>query len=113
MRIYLLGMIFILAGCGSGRNTRTVEYVPVPGPGQPPPSTTPPGTAGDKPSYPEMQALLNNYCAACHSSNPFMQSESALRGSGAKNKIFTGQMPPANAQRKLPDREKSLMLRFF
>ena len=111
MKITELAMMALfLSGCGSDRVVR--EYVPVPGggTGQVPGSGT--GTGG-KPSYQETQALLNNYCQACHSTAQFMQSERALRSSAVKDRVRSGNMPPSNAGKRLPDDERKKILNFF
>lgn len=107
----LLFLIAVLSfGCGQDRYIK--EYVPVPGSGgtNPPPSN---GNNNGKPSYQETQALLVTYCQACHSSAQFMSSERALRSSGVLNRVRSGNMPPSNANRALPDAERRKILTFF
>jgi hypothetical protein len=60
-----------------------------------------------------MNGLMQNYCASCHSSAGFMQSEAALRSGSVKNRIWNESMPPSNAGKKLGDVERQLMLSFF
>ena len=69
------------------------------------------GNGGGKPSYAEVQGLLNNYCASCHANANFMKSERGLRDSSVKQRVQNRSMPPnANA---LPEEERKLMLAFF
>ena len=105
MRLFIL--IFLVFGCG--REPHVVEKYPDT-PNQPPPDDD--NNTGDL-SYGEMQALLNNYCAACHSTAGFMQSEAALRNSGVKDQLWSRRMPPSNAPKQLPDKERSDMISFF
>jgi len=108
MKITELAMMALfLCGCGSDRVVR--EYVPAPSTG----GTGGTGSTGDKPSYQETQALLNNYCQACHSTAQFMQSERALRSSAVKDRVRSGNMPPSNAGKRLPDEERKKILNFL
>ena len=109
---FMIAILFLLAtACGSDRR----QYDGYSGGGTTPP---PGGGGGDVPgggdlSYAQMNGLLQNYCASCHASAGFMQSESALRNSSAKNWIFNEDMPPSGAGKPLPDKERQLMLSFF
>ncbi len=107
MKFYLAMILFLSTACGT--DTRT--YGDQPGGGRLPPGGGGQPPAGDL-SYGQMNALLQNYCAKCHSTAGFMQSESALRQSRAKNWIFNEDMPPSGAK-VLPDTERELMLSFF
>jgi len=105
-------MIFFslsLLSCGTEKESDPVppaQQRPPAGPGDPGPSI------GDI-SYPEMQALMNNYCLSCHASARFMQSEQALRGSRVQEELTTRQMPPRNSPKQLGDAERGLMISFF
>ncbi len=109
MKWFLMMLFLSLLGCGG--DTRTVEYVPTepddPGGGD--------GGGGGSQAlnYGQMQGLLNNYCASCHASAQFMQSQNALVGSSVRDRLWNNSMPPSNAGKKLPDRERQLMLSFF
>ena len=104
-------LIFLfLISCGSDHEHND------PAPQQPParpPSGGGNSGGGGKPSYAQVQGLLNNYCAACHSNAQFMGSEAALRSSTALNRVRARTMPPPNAGKKLPDRERGQILSFF
>ena len=103
LKIFLT--MFLLMSCGNDPEYR-----------DPPPHTHPPsngGGSGSTPSYAETQALLDNYCGACHANAQFMGSERALRGSAASSRVRARNMPPSNATRKLPDAERSKILAFF
>ncbi len=123
MRLVFVGLTMLLI-FGCGRETKVIEYVPAPGGGSGNPGSgsgdgTPgdPGSPGNpgntQISYGEMQAFLDNYCASCHSSSPFIQSERALRGSDTRNQLWSKRMPPSNASKQLPEEERQLMLSFF
>lgn len=108
MKFYLACMLFVLASCGTDRRTYGGYQD---GGGSPPPSG---GGGGDETvNYAQMNGLMQNYCAACHASAQFMQSENALRAGSVKNRIWNESMSPSNAGRKLPDAERQLMLSFF
>ena len=104
MRIVLLALLVLACG----RDPHVVEkYKDNP---DPPPGGDP---GGEQLTYGEMQALLNNYCQACHSTAGFMQSEAALRSSGVKDQLWSRRMPPSNAPKQLPDKERADMISFF
>jgi hypothetical protein len=110
MNMFLLMISFLLInGCGTERTVENRTPAPQPGPAP----TPDPGDDNDELSYPEMQALLNSYCLSCHASARFMQSEQALRGSRVEEELLTRSMPPPNANKQLPDAERSLMISFF
>ena len=71
------------------------------------------GGGSSTPSYAETQALLLTFCESCHASANFLASERGLKSSSSLNRIRSRSMPPANANRKLPDRERSAILSFF
>lgn len=106
---FIIACLMLVFASACGTDSHTYDRPPVTGP--------PPGGGGGTPggdlSYAEMNGLLQNYCAACHASAQFMQSESALLASSAKNRIWNESMPPSNAGKKLPDTERALMLTFF
>ena len=109
MKIMILAMMALFVdGCGQDRVVK--EYVPVPTGGT---GSTGTGGTGGQPSYQETQALLNNYCQACHSTAQFMQSERALRASAVKDRVRSGNMPPSNAGKQLPNDERKKILNFF
>ncbi len=111
MKYLFAGLLLIVASCGSDRRS----YDGYGGGDTPGPA---PGGGGDVPggevSYAQMNGLMQNYCAACHASAGFMQSEKVLRASGGvKDRLWNESMPPSNAGRQLPDKERKLMLSFF
>ena len=99
----------VLASCGREPHvvTRYVE--------NPTPPVVNPGTGGGTSdvTYAEMQTLLVEYCVACHSNSPFMQSEGQLLSSSAKDRVWSRTMPPSNAAKKLPENVRQKMLVFF
>lgn len=110
--IKFLLVVFFFAGCG--RDIVRTKYVPVPtgdSGGGGGPVDRPPAPNGDKPSYGETQALLNNYCLKCHANAAFMESEKGLLASQAKQRVWNKSMPPN--QNDLPDAEREKILAFF
>ena len=105
--------LWIALGMGCGSDTHVVEkYQEVP-PADDPPIIDDP-QPGDKIGYEQMRLYLDEYCVVCHSTSPFItDGEAALRNSTAKDQIFSKRMPPANAPKKLGDKERSIMLNFF
>lgn len=108
-RLLLAVGIFFYIGCGT--NNPEVRVVEVP------PDEDDDDDDDDplpsKLNYTQMKTLLDEYCAACHASAKFMQNEAQLRQSDAENQLWTKRMPPANAAKALPDRERNLMINFF
>jgi hypothetical protein len=106
----LLGLV-LLVGCGQEKpHIKYVEAPPVETPTQPTPGG---GGTGDTVTYNEMQTLLDQYCSQCHSSAPFMQNEANLRRSTAQDRIWSRNMPPANAANELGKDDRKKMLLFF
>lgn len=105
--------LLIASVMGCGRDTHVVEkYQEVPD-GDPPPIIDDP-QPGDKIGYEQMRLYLDEYCVVCHATAPFItEGEAALRNSTAKDQIFSKRMPPANAPKKLADKERAIMLNFF
>ena len=102
--IWAFSLIFVLSGCGGEEDTVVVEKY------KDPPDLPDPGPGDGKPTYAQMQLLLTEWCEACHATAQFMQSESALRASDAKEQIWSDRMPK-NAT--LPPDVKNRMLAFF
>ena len=109
MRFSIFLLIAFIGGCGD----RVVEKEVPQQPTSPNPSpTNTPG--GEKPTYAEMKTLLTEFCSACHSTAQFYNGgEAALRSSRARDYIWSRRMPPANAQKALPDAVRTQMLTFF
>lgn len=113
MRLIMISFLLIY-GCGSEQTVSEPPPRPAPpGDGGGDPGGNPGGDPGGDITYPEMQALLNNYCQSCHASARFMQSEAALRGSRVEEELITRSMPVASANKKLPDAERATMISFF
>lgn len=111
MKFWFAWYILLVAiSCGTDRR----QYDGYNGGGGSPPDPGGGGDPGDGSlSYAQMNGLMQNYCASCHASAGFMQSEKALRAGSVKNRLWNESMPPSNAGRKLPDTERQLMLSFF
>jgi len=108
VRIVLLS-IFLIFSCGQEPR---IKYVAAPTPTTQPPNPGGGGSDGEV-SYQEMSGLLTTYCSQCHSSAPFMQDEANLRRSTAQDRIWSRNMPPANAQKELGAADRKKMLVFF
>jgi hypothetical protein len=105
--------ILLLFMISCGQEKPHIKYVEAPPVQQPPNAQPNPGSGSDDVTYTEMQRLLDTYCSQCHSSAPFMQSEANLRRSSAKDRIWSRNMPPNNAQTELGETDRKKMILFF
>lgn len=113
----LFALLFLLISCGSSHEHSGDPPAPVyqqPPTGGDADDTDNPPTAGGKPSYAEVNALLVTYCDSCHSGARFRGSESALRDPDASvlQRVRARTMPPRGAK-PLPEKERGLILSFF
>jgi hypothetical protein len=114
MKKYLCALIFLI-GCGGG--TEIVEVPPSNGGSgnvnrSPSPIPSPGGGgSGGGVSFNEARAIMGEFCERCHANAPWLQSETALRNSGVKNRTSNKSMPPN--QNEMPDAARNRLLEFF
>lgn len=106
MRFYfLIAFVLGVLSCGSPQAERPQYSEPAP---QPRPIPTP----GGKPSFAEMQSIMQKYCVDCHSSAAFIKSETALIASTAKTRVQNATMPPPYAG-QVSAADKARFISFF
>lgn len=102
---FILGMTFLLWGCGSERQIEPKTPVPVP--------TIKP-TPGGEVTFSDVQAVTQVSCQRCHSTSQFLKSEAAWKASDAKNRVQSGAMPPPGTPeaRNITAADKATLLSF-
>ena len=109
---FSLLLLMLLGSCGPLVNVNKG------GGGNPPaapPAAPPANPIPDKPvkiSFQEVSELLDTYCGACHANSPWLESESSLKRSSVKNRLANKTKPPGSADRKLPEEERALLLKY-